>query len=587
MASFQPYTDALELVGRAGFKLSVLRSDERTITVRWDRDPQAIELRIPAPLMEREIVVKNRSAWVLRTGRRTRRVVSPRLRIAPWSGGFWTSKTWGTDESEQLKDHLSIAEAWMDGDKSERLTGVTTVSWPILWAEAVLAGLRGATSVWSGKQVLCQGHIDKHLSRAILSLPHVRGENEVETFGHSLVCEYPKQGAMPERPRQTVKRLFAAVASLCGCNLAATPKSTPGREFLDAEFVSEILFSLTGSSLVDQRGLREISSGLRNARALVHHSTGTQVPTWIQDRVQFLNVAIAQIPGITRTYCGEATTGGQMLLTGDCDLIPLVTKSQRLEDLPGSSIEEQAAELKLLDDEGNALYSIERTQVGGGITRAAYYEEEVPTPRGFKVLLPAGGMKGMGATTLERFFELRADGYHAIELVVAPDDVTSKKAGIALALMLASHSSEWDPKPEDTYESLLSFIDEKVGYDAVPIFRLDGGAPGTVLLADGSTVYGVMEPVISEDGTQLETVTGRLAVMVMPEGEHYGEHRRGAGRKIGLSPWAAVPSNLPKPVAPALMGVVKAAWDLNPPAEIGAQFPSDEESEDWDGEEYE
>lgn len=586
MAQIKTYLDALELVGRAGFRLSVLRSDEHTITVRWDRDPQAVELRIPAPLMEREIVVKNRSAWVLRTGRRTRRVVSPRLRIAPWSGGFWTSKTWGTDESEQLKEHLSIAEAWMDGDRSERLTGVTTVSWPIIWAEAVVAGLRGATGVWSGKQVLCQGHIDKHLSRAILSLPHVRGENEIEVFGHSLVCEYPKQGCMPERPRQTVKRLFAAVASLCGCNLAATPKSTPGREFLDAEFVSEVLFALTGSSLIDQRALREVSSGLRGARRLERHATGTQVPTWIAEHVKFLNVAVAQIPGITRTYCGEATTGGQMLLTGDCSLVPIVTKSQRLEDLPGSSIEAQAQELNLIDDEGNKLYSIERTQVGGGITRAAYYEDTMPTPRGFKVLLPAGGMKGMAATTLERFFELRADGYHAIELVVAPDDVQSKKAGIALALMLASHSEEWAPKPEDTYEDLLDFVDAKVGYDAVPIFRLGEGKEA-VLLADGSVVYGTMEPVLDDEGQQLETVTGRLAVMVMPEGEHYGEHRRGAGRKIGLSPWAAVPSNLPKPVAPALMNVVKAAWDLNPPAEVGAQFSSDEESEDWDGEEYE
>jgi hypothetical protein len=579
MAQFTSYTEALELVIRAGFKLAILKADDRALTVRWDREPKAIELKIPAPMMEREIVVNKRSAWVLRTGRRTRRVVSPRLRISPWSGGYWTNEDWDKETQAALANHLRIAEMWIGGDRSEKLTGVTTVSWPIIWAEAVIAGLQGAMSVWSAQPRLCQGHIDKHLSRAILALPHVRGENEVEVFGHSLVCEYPSQGCMPEAPRQVVKRLFAAVAGLVGCNLAATPKSTPGREFLDSEFVQETMFALTGASVIDQRGLREVSSGLRNARELKNHSTGTQVPEWLATRVQVVNVAVAQIPGITRTYCDEDTTGGEMLLTGDCSLIPIVTKSQRLEDLPGSSIEAQAAGLNLLDAEGNPLYSIERTQVGGGITRAAYYEESMPTPRGFKVLLPAGGMKGMAIGTTERFAELRPDGYHMIELVVAPDDVQSKKAGVALALMLASHSAEWAPKPEDTYEDLLSFIDEKVGYDAVPIFRLDGGAPGSVILADGSTVYGVLEPVIGDDGAQLETVTGRLAVMVMPEGEHYGEHRRGEHRAIGLSPWAIVPAKLPVPAQPVLLPIIKAAWDLNPPAEIGGKVIVEEDED--------
>lgn len=555
------YAQALELLKGLGFSFTGQILPGRS-TLVWNRQPRQPQILLPTPEVVEEVNSGGGcTAWVLKTGQFPRRICPTHLRIKPYSS--WDStQFWTKDDKRRLQDQLAIAESWVETGKGSRLSGRELVSYFDLWAEAVALGCRKAMDVETGIARLCQGYFDASMGHLLGSFTSVRTRNEIEVLGHSLVCEYPQQGQMPEEPRIAVKKLFAGYAAVMGFHLGATAKSSPGREFLHTDFVKLFTSSVCGLDEIDHRGLREISSGIRNAQVLANPVGTSNLPEFIRDRVTYVNACIAMIPGVTSSYAGSLTTGGQMALLGGAEVHPQMTRSHSLEDRftdDGLLI----TPLQQAEEAGWEFLGVENFQVGGGLSRTGRAIEHLEEPRLFKILVPFG-MKGMAPRTDRVFVEKRPDGFHRLDLVISSDDVKSKKAGACLVAMLASHVQKNIPS---TYEGCLELIDEKLGYDSVPIFEIIPGLGSeTVKLFDGTYLDGEAVPVKGTDGAQLYTVTGLVPLMVMPEGEHYGQALRGQDKPIGLSPWSIVPDQLPTPQETEHFRFLKALWDREPPA---------------------
>ncbi len=494
-----------------------------------------VEIRIPAPeVVEVQTMVLNGRkvrTCVLKMSSRTRRIAQAGIR----------SKLFGALLAKEVSASevgiaLDAAQGLVLGDDSNfDWNDIEFLSWDRIWLQAVMDACLSQESTPQPVAAQIQGHFDKIVGGVVGEQKVVHGSHQTEVWMNSLACRVQDWSNVNEIS------YLACVASYLGFELGATPKSQPGKEFISREYVSRMSFLLGGFSVVDMRGLREKSSGLRNAQCILNAQGNSHLPEVWRDRITYLNTVIAEIPGVTSAYAGKSNTGGQMLLLGDGALEVSMTKSTILQDSPEESIFNKALAYGLSESE--VVERLEFSQVGGGITRVLRVEEELPNPELVKLSILPFGPKGMATRTSRRFVELRPDGFHFLQLVVAPDDIISKKAGALLVSMACEHAGI-STSPSTTVEEVIPVLQSKLQYTGVPIFELIEG--DNILVIDSSTVMGQLVPVLDVDGNQLIASTGHLPVAVMPEGEHYGKHIRGKV-EVSSSPWAVVPNNLPLP----------------------------------------
>lgn len=521
--------------------LQVVRWVNGVLDVKLYREPSAstpetwVDVKIPAPeVVEVQTMIlggKKVRTCVLKVGARTRRIAQAGIRSK-----LFSALVAGESDAAQVSSALVAAKSLCEGDSSSfDWDDIEFISWDKLWLQAVIDACEAQLTAPFPTSALIQGHFDKIVGGLVKEKKVVRGAHQTEVWAHSLACLVNDWSNVNEIS------YLAAVASSLGFELGATPKSQPGKEFISKDYVRRMSFLLGGFSKVDMRGLRELSSGLRNAERIVNPSGNEHLPEVWRDRVTYLNTVVAEIPGVTSSYAGKSNTGGQMLLLGDSSLEVCMTKSTILQDSPEENIFTKALAYGLSESE--VIERLEFSQVGGGITRAVRVEEELPNPELVKLSIMPFGPKGMATRTSRRFVELRPDGYHFLQLVVAPDDVVSKKAGAMLVSMACEHAGV-ATTPSTTVEEIIPVLQSKLQYTGVPIFELIEGE--NVLFIDDSKVMGTLVPVLDDEGNQLVAATGHVPVAVMPEGEHYGKSIRG-NVEVSSSPWAIVPNGLPLP----------------------------------------
>jgi len=512
--------------------VELLREGSFTTNETW------VEIRIPAPeVVEVHTLVLNGQkvrTCVLKTGPRTRRIAQ---------AGIQSLRFGHPEVEEKMSAHLEQVML----DAAYALTGqakangfdvwsdIEFVGWDRMWLDAVLAACKSQLSAPMPLASLIQGHFDKIVGGLVRSQKVLGGAHQTEVWANSLAC------LVSDWKNVSEIKYLAAIASYLGYELGATPKSKPGKEFLSSEYVRRMSYALGGFSIVDHRGERELSSGLRNAQRVLKAKGNDHLPEVWRDRVTYLNAGVAHIPGVTSSYAGKANTGGQFLLLGDSDLKVAMTRTTILMDKPTESIIQQAEAFGL--SEAQALAGLEVTQVGGGTTRSLRVVADLPNPQLVKLSVLPFGPKGMATRTSRRFVEQRPDGYHFLELVISTDDVISKKAGAMLVAMACEHAGIVTT-PSTTVEEIVPVLQAKLTYSGVPIFELVTG--GDVLTIGDKKVRGTLVPVLDEDGNQLIAATGHVPVAVMPEGEHYGKSIRG-NVEVSSSPWAIVPNGLPLP----------------------------------------
>lgn len=521
--------------------LQVVRWVNGVLDCRLYREPTAstpetwVDVKIPAPeVVEVQTTVlggKKVRTCVLKVGSRTRRIAQAGIRSK-----LFSALVAGESDAAQVGAALEAAKSLCEGDPSSfEWDDIEFISWDRQWLQAVIDACESQLTAPFPTSALIQGHFDKIVGGLVREQKVVQGAHQTEVWAHSLACLANDWSNVNEIS------YLAAVASALGFELGATPKSQPGKEFISKDYVRRMSFLLGGFSKVDMRGLRELSSGLRNAQRITNASGNEHLPEVWRDRVTYLNSVVAEIPGVTSSYAGKSNTGGQMLLLGDAPLEVSMTKSVMLQDSPEESIFIKALAYGLSESE--VIERLEFSQVGGGITRVIRVEEELSNPELVKLSILPFGPKGMATRTSRRFVELRPDGYHFLQLVVAPDDVVSKKAGAMLVSMACEHAGI-GTNSSTTVEEMIPVLQSKLQYTGVPIFELIEG--NDILSIGNSRVVGQLVPVLDENGDQLIAATGHLPVAVMPEGEHYGKSIRG-NVEVSSSPWAIVPNGLPLP----------------------------------------